>query len=115
MENTVTKKPSFLQSVLNVFRKLGRFIVDDLIKLPTHILAHPLKGFEEFKRYKKGKLSVALVFLVLTILVNILKFQYDGFLVNKNNIKDLNSVAQIRKYERNFHDDLLLFISVHLG
>ncbi len=95
MENAVNNKTSFFQTVLKYLKKLWRFIVDDCIKLPTYILTHPLKGFEEFKRYKKGKMSVALVFLVLTILVNILKFQYDGFLVNQNDIKDLNSFAQI--------------------
>ena len=95
MENVQTTKPSFFKVVLNGLKKTGKFIVDDCIKLPTYILAHPLKGFEEFKRYKKGKMSVALVFVVLTILVNILKFQYNGFLVNNNNLKDLNSIEQI--------------------
>ena len=95
MENVVKQKNSFFQVVLKKLKQLGKFIVDDCIKLPTYILAHPLKGFEEFKRYKKGKMSVAILFVVLTIFVNILKFQYDGFLVNDNNIKDLNTVAQV--------------------
>ncbi len=95
MENTIKKKSSFFQVVLAKLKQLGKFIVDDCIKLPAYILAHPLKGFEEFKRYKKGKMSVALLFVVLTIFVNILKFQYDGFLVNDNNIKDLNTFAQV--------------------
>ena len=95
MENAVNKKDSFIKVVGSKLRQLGKFIVDDCIKFPAYILAHPLKGFEEFKRYKRGKMSVALVFVVLTIFANILKFQYEGFLVNDNNIKDLNSFAQI--------------------
>lgn len=95
MENVNNKKESFIQFVWRKIKQLGKFIVDECIKFPLYILSHPLKGFEEFKRYKKGKMSVALIFLVLTIFVNILKFQYDGFLVNNNNIKDLNSIAQI--------------------
>lgn len=95
MENAVNKKDSFIKVVGSKLRQLGKFIVDDCIKFPAYILAHPLKGFEEFKRYKRGKMSVALVFVVLTIFINILKFQYEGFLVNDNNIKDLNSFAQI--------------------
>ncbi len=95
MENSVAQKETFFQIVLRKLKQLGRFIVDDCIKLPTYILTHPLKGFEEFKRYKKGKLSVAFVFVIVAIFMNILKFQYDGFLVNDNNIKDLNSIAQI--------------------
>ena len=95
MENAVNKKDSFIKVVGSKLRQLGKFIVDDCIKFPAYILAHPLKGFEEFKRYKRGKMSVALVFIVLTIFINILKFQYEGFLVNDNNIKDLNSFEQI--------------------
>lgn len=95
MENAVNKKDSFIKVVGSKLKQLGKFIVDDCIKFPAYILAHPLKGFEEFKRYKRGKMSVALVFVVLTIFINILKFQYEGFLVNDNNIKDLNSFAQI--------------------
>ena len=95
MENVVKKKDSFFKVVLAKLKQLGKFIVDDCIKLPAYILAHPLKGFEEFKRYKKGKMSVAIVFVILTIFFNILKFQYDGFLVNDNNIKDLNTFAQV--------------------
>ncbi len=95
MENTVVKKESFFQVVLRKLKQLGKFILDECIKFPLYILSHPLKGFEEFKRYKRGKMSVALIFLILTIFINILKFQYDGFLVNKNDIKDLNSVSQI--------------------
>ena len=95
MENTVKQKDSFIQVVFKKLKQLGKFIVDDCIKLPAYILTHPLKGFEEFKRYKKGKMSVAILFVVLTIFVNILKFQYDGFLVNDNNIKDLNTLAQV--------------------
>ena len=95
MENMVNKKDSFFRIVLNKLKQLGRFIVDDCIKFPAYILTHPLKGFEEFKRYKKGKMSVALLFVILLIFVNILKFQYDGFLVNNNNIKDLNTFAQV--------------------
>ena len=95
MENVQTTKPSFFKVVLNVLKKIGKFIVDDCIKLPTYILAHPLKGFEEFKRYKKGKISVALIFMFLAILVNILSFQFNGFLVNDNDLRDLNSIEQI--------------------
>ncbi len=71
------------------------FFYRECIKFPTYIIFHPLKGFEEFKRYKRGKMSVALILMFLTILFNILSFQYNGFLTNPNDIKDLNSIAQI--------------------
>jgi hypothetical protein len=97
MENVSTNqsKKSFFKSVLTKLKQFKKFVVEECIKFPLYILAQPLKGFEEFKRYKRGRMSVALSFMIITVLVNILKFQYDGFLVNKNSIKDMNSIAQI--------------------
>lgn len=97
-QNTVNSKNVFVNILKTIGSKIVQFVkffVNDCIKFPAYILAHPLKGFEEFKRYKRGKMSVSLIFLVLAIFFNILSFQYDGFLVNPNDIKDLNSIAQI--------------------
>lgn len=71
------------------------YIREEYIRFPLYLLSHPLKGFEAFKRYKRGKMSVALVFMVILVLLNILSFQYSGFEVNNNEIKDLNSIAEI--------------------
>jgi hypothetical protein len=56
---------------------------------------HPFDGFEEFKRYKKGKFSVAIVFIILFAFLRIFKFQYEGFIVNPNNPLMLNSLQEI--------------------
>ena len=95
METSVKKEHRVLKVIGAKLKQFGKFLVDDCLKFPAYILAHPLKGFEEFKRYKRGKMSVALIFMVLMIFFNILKFQYNGFIVNKNNIKDLNSINEI--------------------
>lgn len=95
MEASVKKENRFFKVVGQKLKQFGKFLVNDCLKFPAYILAHPLKGFEEFKRYKRGKMSVALIFMVLMIFLNILKFQYNGFIVNTNNIKDLNSAAQV--------------------
>ncbi len=95
METSIKKENKFFKVVKLKLKQLGKFLVDDCLKFPAYILGHPLKGFEEFKRYKRGKISVSLFFMVLMILLNIMAFQYNGFIVNKNNIKDLNTIAQI--------------------
>ena len=71
------------------------FVYEEFIRFPTYILIHPLKGFDAFKREKKAKMSVALIFVVLLIILQILEFQYTGFVVNQLELKDLNSFREI--------------------
>lgn len=68
---------------------------EEYIRFPLYIMSHPLKGFEIFKREKKAKTSVAISFIVVLVILNILSFQYAGFEVNDNEIRDLNSIAEI--------------------
>lgn len=70
-------------------------IYNDYIKFPKYILFHPFDGYEEFKRYKKAKLTVALVFIMLYVFYQIFKYQYEGFLINPNNPELLNSLQEI--------------------
>ena len=75
--------------------QLLKFVREEMIRFPKYILIHPLKGWEEFKRYGKGKMSVAITFVVLAVIVNIMKFQYSGFIVNDISIRDMKSLAQV--------------------
>lgn len=95
LEKQPSKFSKAMKIVWSKIKQFFKFVYEECIKFPAYILAHPLKGFDEFKRYKKGKMSVAITFMVITVLVNIFKFQFDGFIVNENEIKDLNSIAQI--------------------
>lgn len=85
------EKVNFLQKILSFFK----FIWTEMIKFPAYILVHPLKGFEEFKRYKRSRYSVAIAFVVIIIILKILKFQASGFLVNDTSIRDLRSFNQV--------------------
>lgn len=84
-----------LKNFLSKVKSSLIYIREEYIKFPLYLLSHPLKGFELFKREKRAKTSVAVVFIVLLVLLNILSFQYSGFEVNDNDIKDLNSIAEI--------------------
>lgn len=76
----------------------------DYLLFPKTLLFHPFDGFEEFKRYEKGKLSVAIVFIALFAFLRIFQFQYEGVLINPNNPLELNSLQEI------FSVALLIFL-----
>ncbi|MGD9886599.1 MAG: Yip1 family protein [Bacilli bacterium] len=72
-----------------------KFVYEEFIRFPTYILVHPLKGFDAFKRDKKAKMSVSLIFVALLIIMQILEFQYTGFVVNQLDLNDLNSFQEM--------------------
>jgi len=74
--------------------KFQQFL-QNYIKFPSRLIFHPFDGFEDFKRYKQGKLSVAIVFILLYAYFQIFSFQHLGFLINTNNPIDLNSLQEI--------------------
>lgn len=85
------KQASFLGKVKDVLS----YIYEHYIKFPGYILAHPIKGFDYFKRENKGKMQVAVTFMILLILLQIIAFQYTGFVVNQNKPEDLNTMKEI--------------------
>ena len=84
-----------MKKVWNKIVQFLKFVREEMIRFPKYILIHPLKGWEEFKRYGKGKMSVAITFVVLAVIINIMKFQYSGFIVNDTSIRDMKSLAQV--------------------
>lgn len=67
----------------------------DYIKFPKYIMLHPFDGYDDFKRYKKGKMSVALIFIALYAFFRIFTYQNEGFLINERNPLMLNSLQEI--------------------
>lgn len=82
------KIKSLFQS-LNLKQKLARFH-QDYIKMPLRLIFYPLQGYDEFKREKKGKDHVAWFYLVMMIVVQVVQYNANGFLVNKNNPREFN-------------------------
>jgi hypothetical protein len=64
-------------------------------RFPKYIMFHPFNGFDDFKRYKQGKLHVAIVFIGLFALLRIVIFQYESILINTNDPLMLNSLSEI--------------------
>ena len=70
-------------------------IYNDFFKFPKYILFHPFDGYTDLKRYKKGRLVVAVAFIFLFAIFRIFRYQYEGFIINMNNPLYLNSVQEL--------------------
>lgn len=57
-------------------------LLEDYIKFPLYILTHPIKGYEDFKFENKGKMHVAIVYLLLMVVASSFKATGAGFLVS---------------------------------
>lgn len=101
MNETVKETKTF--NFKSTLGKIGRAILKGLkifkaefITYPLYIMSHPIKGFDDFKREKKGKMWVALCFIAFTIFLNILSYQYTGFIMDPTlDVTSLNSFKEI--------------------
>lgn len=75
MDIETMKKPVEIKSLLKTF-------IHDMFIFPLRILTHPIKGFEELKYEKKGKVYVAIIYVILMILSMILAQTSSGFFIN---------------------------------
>lgn len=68
---------------------------ENFLSFPKYVLFHPFDGYDDFKRYGKGKLGVAITFIFLFAFLRIFTYQYEGPLINNRNPMLLNSVDEI--------------------
>ncbi len=94
VEQETTKKTTF-KDVLKVILKGLKIFKQECISYPLYVLAHPVKGFDEFKRDKKGKLWVALFFMIAFILLNIASYEFTGYVISQKDVTSLNTVREI--------------------
>lgn len=90
------KKKNFFSKIdwLKIWKSVKNFF-HEVIGVPLYILTHPIQGFTEFKNDKKGKMWVAISILLIYVLVEILAYQYEGIVTNKNNPQNFNSIRII--------------------
>ncbi len=91
-ESEEKRKGDLLKTNLLKIWNSIKYFFHETIVVPMHILTHPIQGFTEFKNDKKGKMWVALSILLLYVLMEILAYQYEGIITNKNNPQNFNSI-----------------------
>lgn len=57
-----------------------------------YVLFHPFDGFYEIKFRERGDAFIASLFFLLYAIMSIVAAQYNGFIINYNNIKRMNSL-----------------------
>ncbi len=65
------------------------------LKYAFHVIFHPVDGFWDLKREKRGSLSAALTIVFLTILTLTLEKQKTGFLFNTYRLEYINVIVDI--------------------
>src|SRR5690554_685333 len=93
-KTTITKETNNKSKKTNVKRILKMLYVD-LIKTPFYILTHPIKGFEEFKNEGLRKRYVAIFYLIMMCVTQIVAYNGNGFLVNSKNPGEFNALKII--------------------
>lgn len=63
--------------------QLLKNIWEDFFKFPLYLITHPFKGFEDFKFEKKGKMHVAIIYILLLVITSAIQITNSGFLVSE--------------------------------
>ena len=88
MPSTMIKIKRYVNDI-DLKKSLKQFFFDCFV-MPIYLITHPIKGFDEFKREKTSKRYVAVFYLVMMIFTQIIAYNANGFLVNRNDPKDFN-------------------------
>lgn len=60
-----------------------------------HVIFHPFDGFWDLKREKRGSVSAALTFIILTIFMLVVQKQNTAFLFNMNRLDAINVMVDV--------------------
>ncbi|MDD3106734.1 MAG: Yip1 family protein [Bacilli bacterium] len=72
------------------FKSFFKTFFYEAFSRPFYLITHPIKGFDEFKREKTSRGDIAIFYLVMMIITQIVAYNKNGFLVNLNNPDDFN-------------------------
>lgn len=66
----------------------------NFFKFPSYVLFHPFDGYDDLKRGKKGKVYVAVTFMVLFIFLRIYTYLNESFILNQRDPLRLNTFTE---------------------
>ncbi|MGD9604771.1 MAG: Yip1 family protein [Bacilli bacterium] len=72
------------------FKQAFKKFIDEAFAKPFYLITHPIKGFDEFKREKTSRTDIAIFYLVMMIITQIIAYNENGFLINRQNPDDFN-------------------------
>ncbi|MBQ3669517.1 MAG: hypothetical protein IJM56_05795 [Clostridia bacterium] len=59
---------------------------------PKYILGRPFSGFDQMKHLKKGSMAFCIFVLLLSCILNVLEYVYNGFLINYNDLYQVSTL-----------------------
>ncbi|MGD9886368.1 MAG: Yip1 family protein [Bacilli bacterium] len=86
--NSDIKKSRFFPGIN--FKQVVKNFIHNAFGHPLYLITHPIKGFDEFKREKTSKGEVAIFYLLMMIITQIIAYNKNGFLINRQNPDDFN-------------------------
>lgn len=87
--------PVFWKKILNAIKHGLGWFWREFIKYPLHLQTHPFAGFDEFKRDKRARMSVAIGYIALMCVAQVARYQFTGFAVKAYDINKLNLFLEI--------------------
>lgn len=70
-----------------------KLVTKDKLHYWGYSLLHPFDGFFEIRFRNHGSLLIATLLLIAYAVLNCLKFQYTGFVMNTNNIHEMDALS----------------------
>ncbi len=70
-----------------------KLVTKDKLKYWGYSLVHPFDGFFEIRFRNHGSLLIATLLLIAYAVLNCLKFQYTGFVMNMHNIDEMDALS----------------------
>lgn len=64
------------------------------LKYSLYVMVHPFKGFWDLKHEKRGSMGASWLIVLGVIIVMILRRQLTGFIINTNDVTDMNIIVQ---------------------
>lgn len=94
----MTKSKTWTTQLNVILKKIGVVLKKfwaEFFKFPSYLIFHPFDGFYELKREKKGKVYVAVTFIVLFILFRIHQYLNESIIINHRNPNNLNTMTEV--------------------
>lgn len=94
----MTKSKTWTTQLSAILKKIGVVLKKfwaEFFKFPSYLIFHPFDGFYELKREKKGKVYVAVTFIVLFVLFRIHQYLNESIIINHRNPNNLNTMTEV--------------------